>query len=475
MRADISITSGRDYESALADMDAAIRLQPKYAGFFINRAYLRYMTDDFNGAFADYDYAVQLEPENTMALFNRGMLRAEVHDNNKAEADFTHVLEINPNDYKALYNRSIIRSELENYDGALADLNRLIEIFPDFAAAYFLRFDIKRRKGDMAGAERDYNKSLALAKTDVQPTPDIRFGDAESGAPDGDGPDGQARSQEEVKKRFSSLTTIADNTRPEQVFNSREIRGRVQDRNVVVELEPIFVVTYYATTTELKQTGDYLREVDDINATRALRFLLQVTNHEPANTDEERASTHFESINYYNSYLAGHTPRAIDYLGRAMDFLTLRDYENAISDLTKAIGITPDFTLAYLLRANAHFQHSRMAGVSSDDSGVNRVNPRAETAAAIADYDKVIELSPSMPVAYYNKGVVQATGGDYTSALQSFSKAIELRPEFGEAYYNRGYVYLTLGNKEAAFSDLSKAGSLGIVPSYNILKRMSSK
>lgn len=80
-----------------------------------------------------------------------------------------------------------------------------------------------------------------------------------------------------------------------------------------------------------------------------------------------------------------------------------------------------------------------------------------------------------MPIAWYNKGVALAAEGDYTSALQAFNRALELRPDFGEAYFNRGYVYLYLGNREAAFSDLSRAGSLGIVPSYNLLKRMSAK
>lgn len=80
-----------------------------------------------------------------------------------------------------------------------------------------------------------------------------------------------------------------------------------------------------------------------------------------------------------------------------------------------------------------------------------------------------------MPIAQYNKGVILAETGDYTSALQAFNKAIELKPDFGEAYYNRGYVYLYLGNKDAAFADLSRAGQLGIVPSYNLLKRMSAR
>ena len=78
-----------------------------------------------------------------------------------------------------------------------------------------------------------------------------------------------------------------------------------------------------------------------------------------------------------------------------------------------------------------------------------------------------------MAIAYYNKGVVLAELQDYTGAISAFNKAIELKPDFGEAFYNRGYSYLRLGNKDAGISDLSKAGELGIVPSYNLLKRMT--
>ncbi len=78
-----------------------------------------------------------------------------------------------------------------------------------------------------------------------------------------------------------------------------------------------------------------------------------------------------------------------------------------------------------------------------------------------------------MAVAYYNKGVLLTQMQDFTSALAAFTKAIELKPDFGEAYYNRGYVYFKLGNRMAGVNDLSKSGELGIVPSYNLLKRMT--
>lgn len=458
MRADIAISSHKDYEAALADMDMAIKLRPQYAGFFINRAYLRYVTDDFNGAFADYDYALQLEPDNTLALFNRGLLRAEVHDTNRAVDDFGRVLDIYPNDYKTLYNRSILLADIGDFKGALADIDRVIDAYPDFAAAYFLRFDILRRKGDRLAAEKDYNRSIALAKQEVQLPASESFERKGANVVT----DSVAQSQDEVKRRFTTLSTIADNSSPEQVFNSKDIRGKVQDRNVNIELEPMFAITYYTSPTELKMSGDYVREVDDINATRALRFILQVTNHEPNMSDEEAAAKHFSSINYYNSYLASHSPRAIDYFGRAMDFMTLKDYDNAIADLDKAVALTPDFTLAYLVRANARARSRRHTGLSDADFRL-----------ILADIDEVIKLSPSMPIAHFNKGVILAEAGDLTSALLSFTRAIELRPDFGEAFFNRGYVYLSLGNRDGAFADLSRAGSLGIVPSYNLLKRMA--
>lgn len=43
----------------------------------------------------------------------------------------------------------------------------------------------------------------------------------------------------------------------------------------------------------------------------------------------------------------------------------------------------------------------------------------------------------------------------------------------GEAFYNRGYVYLRLGNERLGIADLSRAGQLGILPAYNLIKRIS--
>lgn len=492
MRADIAMNGKRDYKAALSDMDEAIRLQPKFAGYFINRAFLRYKLDDYFGAMSDYDYALQLEPDNFVAHFNRAMLCAEVKDYNKALDDFDHVLRVRPEEYRTLYNRALIYRERGEYKKAIEDINTVIDAFPTLAAAYFLRFDIKRAMGDRT-AESDYKKSLALAKQRIKvkgkkgaESTDDLFG-TPAVNDDVASVDSEADSepQEVVAARFTSLLTMADNTQMEGEYSNKSIRGKVQNRNMTIEIEPMFTLTYYTSPNELKPSSDFMREIDDVNRTRMLRFLLQITNHEPSMTDEESINSHFESIDYYNSYLSTHTPRAVDYFGRGMDQVMVHNYKSAIEDFTKAVELSPEFTLAFFMRAIARYKDMHAAEADMPDaekSGsnnstsaeINRKAQQAVVASIMDDFDHALKLSPTLAVAQYNKGVLYLEFQDLTSAVNAFNKAIELRPGFGEAYYNRGYAYFKLGNRKAGMDDLSKAGELGIVPSYSVLKRMSN-
>lgn len=476
MRADISISGSRDYESALSDMSEAIKLQPREAGLYVNRAFLRYNLDDYFGAMADYDYAIQLDPLNAAAIYNRGLLRMEVRDNDNAIKDFSKALELDPEDYRSLYNRAFLYSEKHDIANAMDDVNRLIKAFPGLPEALYMRSNLNRLAGNMNQAERDYNKALALSrqlKPDSMPGKDDHGG-VTNGRPDsnvneqgkGDEDASGELTPEAVARRFTALRRVDTPVDVEEDYNNKNIRGKVQDRTRKIELEPMFILSYYTSPTELKPSAYYLKEVDDVNSTRMLRFLVQLSNADIALSDEQIINRHFKSIEYYNSYLATHTPRAIDYFGRAMDFMMLRNYSSALEDLNRVLELTPDFALGYFARGVARYK-GLQAGTSSTQTIF-----QAEIRAVVADFDKAVELSPRMSFAYYNKGNVLADLGDYTSALLAFNKAIELKPDFGEAYYNRGYVYFQLGNKEKGSADLSKAGELGIMPSYNLLKRM---
>ncbi|MDE6265765.1 MAG: tetratricopeptide repeat protein [Muribaculaceae bacterium] len=476
LRADISIKKEQNYEQALADMNEAIKLQPRFAGFFINRAFLRYHLDDYFGAMADYDYAIGLDPTNNVAYFNRGLLRAEVHDNDKAIADFSRVIQMDPNDYRALFNRSMLYTETGDYKNALADIDRVVDAFPDYDGALLTRFQIYDKMGDKRKAEADYRAAMALSKKIDKVAESHSSGEQTEVSKENPKP---ADSEELTKNRFSTLLTIENDHNVDQEYNNKSIRGRVQDHRVQAKLSPLFTISYYASTNQLHETPYYIKEVDEINATRSLRRLLMVTDAESTVDDEADIREHFNSIEYYNSYISTHAPRSIDYFGRAMDFISIHNYSKAIEDFSRAIGLTPDLAPAYLMRAVARYRQAiaerdtQPADADSRESfALANARLRAEMDKVLQDYDKLIELSPRMPFAYFNKGVMLAQTGDLTQALQNFSRTIELKPDMGEAYYNRGFVYLQLGQKEKGISDLSKAGELGVVESYNLLKQM---
>lgn len=465
MRADMAMHGGGDMKAALADMNDAVRLQPKLAGLYINRAYIRYSLNDYFGAMADYDYALQLEPANATALFNRGLLLAEVNANDRALNDFSAVLRLDPDNYRALYMRAMIHRAKGNYREAIADVNRVAEAFPEFPDALWLRSDLERSLGQTARAEATYRQAKQLA-INARPT-DSDNADSKTPAAD-DVP------EELMSKRFASLLTVDDNAEISEQYNNSAIRGRVQDRNVAIDIEPMMELGFYSSPSELRSNTYYIKEIDELNSTRALRRAVVVTNRQPA-LDEDVIRRHFESIDYYNSLLSTHQPRAVDYIGRALDFVTTRNYQAAIDDATRAIQMMPDFAPAYWLRAQARY-HKLQVDRDTPEPGVDAATRLRAAEAAMADImadtDKGLELSPMTAVAWYNKGNLLLENQDYTSAIAAYTRAIELKPDMGEAYYNRGYIYLKLGNSREGIADLSKAGESGIVPAYNLIKRI---
>lgn len=481
MRADILMNRDHNYADALADMNEAIKLQPRFAGYFVNRAFLRYNLDDYFGAMADYDYAITLDPTSSVAYFNRGLLRAEVHDNDKAVDDFTKVLELDSSDVRARYNRSRIYAEKHDYRRALNDLDAVIAQYPDLSGLVFERFDLLNKMGDRRGAMHEYDRATAMARLEEK-----QFDARKSGAnppsnpADNSNPSNPTDTSDSYDRlfanRFTSLLTTENQLTDEREFNNKSIRGKVQDRNFAIITEGDFAVAYYTAPTELAPSTYYMAEADRINESRRLPMVLQVTNSEPQLDDESVIASHFKLLEQYNAKLTAEASAALDYFGRAMEHMTLHNYEAAIADFSAAISANSDFTLAYFMRAVARHRHLQSAASSATkpaDPLLAATEGRMHYADIIADYDAVITLSPRSPLALFNKGNIYLETGDYTSALAAYTEAIALKSDFGEAFYNRGYVYFKLGNRQAGTADLSHAGEMGIIPSYNLLKRMA--
>ena len=485
VRSEIKWRHENDMSGALADMDEAIKLEPRYAGFFINRAFMKYRLDDYFGAMADYDYALSLDPTNVTAYYNRALLKMEVSENNRAIEDFTYVLNSDPQHVMARYNRASLYYKTGQYKKAILDYDELLKAYPNFQMALYSRSECKRLSGDKAGGELDYNRSRELYKKNKTAGDPDMLAENVDGDADKTGDGAEFESETAVKNKFNTLLTVENDNSVKPKYDNKT-RGRIQDHNMKIDDEPMFVLSFYTQENAVKENSYYMKEVSEANASRLLQFVLQLTNRVPR-LYEDQIQRHFNSIEYYNGTLATSRPRSIDYLGRALDFIIVKNPQAAIEDLNKAIAMSEKFTLAYFARANARCQLIELEDAAASDRataptqkaenvGGAMLRSRQEANAysdVIADLDKVLEYSPKNVYALYNKGCVYKKTNNLTMAISCFTQAIENKQDLGEAYYNRGLVYLQLGNKEKGIADLSKAGELGILPSYSVLKRMN--
>ena len=180
---------------------------------------------------ADYDRVVEMDENNVIARFNRGLLRAQVADNNRAIRDFDKVIELQPDNNIAYLNRAVLNNEIGNSSGALSDLNTVLESHPDYFTGYYMRSQIKRY--NIARNLEANAHSVATSKPELLADAGVNAEKKET----------RDQTDQDIEK-FNLLVTAGDDTKQDSKYQ-RQSRGRVQNINAPVELEPKFVLTYY--------------------------------------------------------------------------------------------------------------------------------------------------------------------------------------------------------------------------------------
>lgn len=97
-------------------------------------------------------------------------------------------------------------------------------------------------------------------------------------------------------------------------------------------------------------------------------------------------------------------------------------YEEALDFYTKAVVYNPSDSIIMLKIANIY----RLKG---------------DNVKAISYYDKILLIDNSNTDAYFNKGLVFANDKKYDDAIKCFEKVIELSPEYPYAYYSIAMAY----------------------------------
>jgi tetratricopeptide (TPR) repeat protein len=499
-----------DYGAAVQDFDRAIRLEGRQLGYYINRGLARFYLNDLRGAMADYDTVVRMDGGNPIARFNRGLLRSQVGDVYGAIEDFDRVVEREPDNFMAIYNRAVLHDEAGQFRESVADLDRVVEEYPNFVPARYFRSEIKRKMNDVKGAEADYwsayrlEQELRKQREAGRVVTGREVYDDRSAAAAADSSRTREAGDRDIAK-FNRLV-VYDREEEWQSKYRNEIRGRVQDRQVKVDLEPQFVLTYYAAADAFADRQVFRTDgmVAEYNRRQVLPLQLQIVNHEAALTDDQ-ADYHFRSIDHF-SLLLDRNPMDVDAcFGRGLDFMVLQDLQEAVEDYSRAIQLDPDFAAAYFNRAVVRWKLMELSDYREENVEMNRLSYNLETTAGrnalyarppaqanaqpllndtkrgfefsqiVRDYETVIRLNPDFVYAWFNRANIRCLQRDYRAAITDYNEAIERDPDFAEAWFNRGLTRLYLGDTGRGIEDLSKAGELGLVDAYVIIKKMTAE
>jgi tetratricopeptide (TPR) repeat protein len=136
-------SSEGDNKGALADINRAIRSDPRMAMAYFARGNIKRCTGDAKGAIADFNKAIKLDAKNTSAYIGRGMARTQ-KGVGRAINDFKKAIKLDPKSSEAYFGRGWAHAGKGDTKEAISDFTRAIKLNPQYGMAYMLRGEAYR-------------------------------------------------------------------------------------------------------------------------------------------------------------------------------------------------------------------------------------------------------------------------------------------------------------------------------------------
>ncbi len=519
----IAKASIKDIDGAISDYDKALQINPKFTNSYINRSNARLMKNDIRGAIKDLNQAIIIRPHYSSAYLLRGLARFELNDYAAALRDFDQCLKLDPKSANAYNNRGIVKQKLEDYKGAIVDYNFALQLDPTMASAYMNR-GMAKEMLKLPGFDADYaiaakldpKFALNTKKTEYQ-TPTQANPKASQTTPQSQAQN-QNPSQTAATQTAPNQTTTAQNNNvsasqndlvqdSEQKKETKEERdrrryrltladsqnmplnkaetiddGRIQNKNIVIDLQPIFILSSYNKFgSEYIHSQYYNLELETINNFNNYNPVISISNK----PDEVLTEVFKNNILFFNEKIKINGNESLNYLSRGIFYSLINELTLSMNDINKSISLNDKNLLAYFSRANCRMEITEQFDqVKQTSEAINvplKNTPKQNqvtTVETVTDYSEImkdyatcLQLNPKFAFAYFNQSFVKCKLRDYEGALADLNKAIDIEKDFAEAYFNRGLTKIYLDDVEGGAMDLSKAGELGIQDAYNIIKR----
>ena len=163
----LGLSATRDFDGAVAEMDEALRLDPKEPNLYFMRAAAYRAKKDFDNAIADVDEAIHLDAVRGDFYMLRGLIFSDQGDLDKAIAELDQKVKLDPKSSQGYSSRANLYRQKKDYDKAAADYTEVTKIDPDLPKGYVDRGWIYVLKNDLDKAMNDFTKALQLHENDA--------------------------------------------------------------------------------------------------------------------------------------------------------------------------------------------------------------------------------------------------------------------------------------------------------------------
>ena len=164
---------------------------------------------------------------------------------------------------------------------------------------------------------------------------------------------------------------------------------------------------------------------------------------------KDSAALWTREIKVFPEYPNGH-------VGRGLTYVFAGDFNGAVADLDKGIGLKPGSNLLY----EAYFYR----GIAL--SSLGRIQE------GLSDFTAAINLKPDEKIPYRNRGNAYMRAGEPDLAIRDLKQAADLPPVDGGAFIDLGLAYMRTGDRENAYESMERALALGDKGALPYLKEL---
>ena len=239
---------------------------------------------------------------------------------------------------------------------------------------------------------------------------------------------------DEVKTVAAQLLKIQDEKVSSKSLDNGLLEITVTIKALVEENDDAILKTIMSDKQKLEEATESYKKLQA--EYDALKKQMDEYKHNYASANSSERKQIQKSVAQSNKYF-----EALLALENGNKFYFNGNYQQAISEYSRAINVKSNFAEAYNNRGNAYTKIQNYQQAMQD----------LQTAARLNNFDSRI---------HNNLGNVYLLQNNYNSAISEYSQAINLNPNLFTAYFNRALAYCYLNQFQSALPDAQRAMAL---------------